>query len=1163
MIVPRRLLILYGSQEGCAESVAQRIAGDATGRYGWDVELLPCNSFKKTKAGTLSEERIIVVVTSTTGNGDPPDNCDRFWRYIKRRSHSKTLLHQLHFAVLGLGDTNYDKFCHIAKGVDRRLGELGGQRCFELGCADDGVGLAIVIEPWIANFFPALECTYKSLVAAAKQDKLTNSSTLQEGTTTTDSASINDSTILLPSTVARTTAASSSHSPAIAKPGAPSSSSSSSFPPGQSNLPTASTAVVSNDGNVGNGVESAASVAACNHNDTITSYVLPLPSKLEPQENIAANEARLVVLYGRKGTTTDKEIAEGLSAAASKKYGWTTAVLPCSKYRRTGVQGGFMSEKVVLLVMPILDSAMSEQLDDGCERFLRFLNRSSHKSDVLNGMKYAVVSVCSGDSATEDGEDYGADVDARLHELSANRYSEHISIDVGVTKSDAPERTNWSESYWSKYDSIITSATTPETKSSSSSLKHSRKRLHSLSETQIKKDDLVITTQVNMQQPRLPGRLRGITSDFGVFGTADDYEGIVHRANVAPLPRVLAAGFSCVFPTPNEITQQNGALRGGNQSYSEVSSGQDSPQHGNVHHGRNNQYSLRKPFEAQIVGAKYLTSGGTTSSRRVIHLDLNLLPDRTSKEYNPFKAKRMIQYIPGDAIGIVVPNEESVVNWLLWRLNLSQHSDDMFRFEANSPTPARDIAMGKLPHRRSKEAASIPRKYRTPRLTLTHVLDLSSPPKRGMLRALADFCIGDSAEARLEKSKLLLLSSRDGKEEFEKLILKMNAGLPEILHMFPTCFPPLSLLVRGLKTLTPRYYSVSSSPLHDPTKLSITLTVVEYNTKPPPPHHAESGSKTSHGTPRPVPRQGLCTTWLEQVAMPLLMNSEKQKGSEEIIGRSKRGNSTGSRSSGGLLSNSESEKETDVVVGEMKSPCTLTSPLSSPASSPSAASTLTSTSSTSSTRLPTLNPSVKIPIYVRETKEFALPANHKYPIIMVGPGTGVAPFIGFLEHRQKQAVQHSDHKDDVCTGYWRMGFELEDLEDDEEYSGQKMNSVYGECVLFFGNRSRKKDFLYEKKLNQFLKDGTLTQLHVAFSRDGPKKVYVQDRMMEQSKAVYRLLVKQKGYLYVCGDGAKMAKDVEKTLVEILSLHGKMSPKEAKDMLGHLKKQRRYVKDVWS
>ena len=115
------------------------------------------------------------------------------------------------------------------------------------------------------------------------------------------------------------------------------------------------------------------------------------------------------------------------------------------------------------------------------------------------------------------------------------------------------------------------------------------------------------------------------------------------------------------------------------------------------------------------MNAKYLTTGGASSSRRVIHLDFNLVPDKSSKKYNPFKAKRMIQYIPGDAIGIVVPNEVALVNWLLFRLQLVRHKDQEFTFQTEGPTKARDIAMGSLPKRRSMEAASIPVKYRTPR----------------------------------------------------------------------------------------------------------------------------------------------------------------------------------------------------------------------------------------------------------------------------------------------------------------------------------------------------------------------------------------------------------------------------------------------------------------
>ena len=314
MSVPRRLLVLYGSQEGCAESVAQRIAGDATGKHGWDVELLSCNSFKKTKGGSLLEEKMCVIVTSTTGNGDPPDNCDRFWRYLKRRSHASDMLCNLNFSVLGLGDTNYDKFCHIAKGCDRRIGELGGHRFFPLGCADDGTGLGDVIEPWISGFFPALEKVYESLTLLSLSSSLPASS----GATTdvnNNAVAASASATSAPTRTPFSPTSTTPHSPPSPPTLASSSSMPSSSSPNQDDVSPASPA-------------SPASSPCSN-------YALPLPITTPSSSTTSSTEARLVVLYGRKDSK-DKEIAEGLSAAAAAKYGWTTAVLPCSKYRRTG-----------------------------------------------------------------------------------------------------------------------------------------------------------------------------------------------------------------------------------------------------------------------------------------------------------------------------------------------------------------------------------------------------------------------------------------------------------------------------------------------------------------------------------------------------------------------------------------------------------------------------------------------------------------------------------------------------------------------------------------------------------------------------------------------------------------------------------------------------------
>lgn len=149
-------------------------------------------------------------------------------------------------------------------------------------------------------------------------------------------------------------------------------------------------------------------------------------------------------------------------------------------------------------------------------------------------------------------------------------------------------------------------------------------------------------------------------------------------------------------------------------------------------------------------------------------------------------------------------------------------------------------------------------------------------------------------------------------------------------------------------------------------------------------------------------------------------------------------------------------------------------------------------------------------------------------------------------------------------GFWRMGFELDGLEDDDEYRDNKSNNdVFGDCVLFFGCRNRSKDYIFEKELQGFLDDGTLTRLFTAFSRDQRNKIYVQDRMREQGLMIYDMLVRRHGYIYVCGDGAKMAHDVDEALHDVLGKHGGMDKGAVAETIAELQAQRRYVKDVWS
>ncbi|AKA16223.1 assimilatory sulfite reductase (NADPH) flavoprotein subunit [Aeromonas hydrophila] len=166
----------------------------------------------------------------------------------------------------------------------------------------------------------------------------------------------------------------------------------------------------------------------------------------------------------------------------------------------------------------------------------------------------------------------------------------------------------------------------------------------------------------------------------------------------------------------------------------------------------------------------------------------------------------------------------------------------------------------------------------------------------------------------------------------------------------------------------------------------------------------------------------------------------------------------------------------------------------------------------------------EVRVFVEHNDNFRLPSNPDTPVIMVGPGTGIAPFRAFLQEREAQGAE-------------------------------------GNNWLFFGNPHFTQDFLYQVEWQRYVKSGLLSKISLAFSRDQANKIYVQDRLREAGLELYQWL-EAGAHFYVCGDANQMAKDVQEALLEVIAEHGHKSREEAEEYLSELRRAKRYQRDVY-
>ncbi|KAI8380043.1 hypothetical protein BD560DRAFT_347632 [Blakeslea trispora] len=395
-----------------------------------------------------------------------------------------------------------------------------------------------------------------------------------------------------------------------------------------------------------------------------------------------------------------------------------------------------------------------------------------------------------------------------------------------------------------------------------------------------------------------------------------------------------------------------------------------------------------------------------------------------------------MHYEPGDAFGVLAPNDEGLVEAVMDRLKIKPDDyQQLYQIEGdNLPSHLKD----------AKEV--------TLYQLFAYGVDLTSQPRKALFRMLADYTSDPK-----EKLSLMYICSKQGAAAFN-VVRDESPNLLDILESFPSCQPPIERLLDLLPAHTPRYYSISSSPLKRQGKIRFAFNVVEYVTL------------------QQVQRKGVATPWLDKLTE--------------------------------LVPSRTTPMKTEIAVVK----------------------------------------GIRVPVFVRQNaNSFVLPQETERPLILIGPGTGIAPFIGFLEHRQAQRQ--------IRLSMGGIGHQ----------PTQQIRNTFGPIYVYYGFRDKHKDFLFENDLNKFKEDGTITHLALAESRpvDGSPRAYVQDLIRKDADVLFDLVINKDAAIYICGDAKGMAKGVQDALVDILVERQGIDAVEANKLLISWIASKKYLRDLWA